>query len=326
MHTLNHQFTAMGTPCELHLAAADAATAQAAARCVRDDVLRLERRYSRYRDDSDLAAINRVAASGGATEVDAETAALLDYAQTCHAHSGGLFDISSGLLRRAWRFDSGRLPEPGEVTALLPRVGWHRVQWQPPRLRFGCAGMELDLGGIVKEYAADRAAVLLAETGIGHGLVNLGGDVRAVGPQPDGAPWRVGVRDPHRDGQLLTTLELHQGALASSGDYERCIVVDGVRHGHILDPRNGWPVQGLAAVSVAAPLAVVAGSACTIAMLMGRAGIDWLAATGWPHLWVDAQGRCGGPLLSPSAAPPATPRKPAPRERAGARQGRGPGR
>ncbi|MFO1329705.1 MAG: FAD:protein FMN transferase [Rubrivivax sp.] len=297
MQRLHLTFTAMGTPCEVQLAAPVAAHARAAAQRVQDEVSRLERRYSRYREDSDLSALNRVAAAGGSTTVDDETAALLDYAHTCHGQSGGLFDISSGLLRRAWRFGSGRLPDAAEVQALLPFVGWHQVRWQRPRLSFGRAGMELDLGGIVKEYAADRAAALLAADGIAHGLVNLGGDLRVVGPQPDGSPWRVGVRDPHDAQALLVTLALAQGALASSGDYERCIVVDGVRHGHILDPRSGWPVQGLAAVSVAAPLAVVAGSACTIAMLMGRDGIDWLGGTALPHLWVDAQGRRGGPLL-----------------------------
>ena len=297
MKPLQHRFDAMGTPCEVQLAAPDAAAARAAVQRVEDDVRRLERRYSRYRDDSDLAAINRVAAAGGSLDVDDETAALLDYARACHVQSGGRFDISSGLLRRAWRFDRNRLPDAADVQALLPRVGWHHVRWQPPRLAFARAGMELDLGGIVKEYAADRAAALLAEAGIAHGLVNLGGDLRIVGPQPDGSPWSVGVRDPRHPGRLLTTLALAQGALASSGDYERCIVVDGVRHGHILDPRSGWPVHGLAAVSVAAPLALVAGSACTIAMLMGRDGIAWLAGTALPHLWVDDQGRCGGPLL-----------------------------
>ena len=301
---IHHEhFTAMGSPCELLLAVAHPLAARHAVQAVIADVQRLEQRYSRYRDDSDLSALNRVAAAGGTTEVDDETAALLDYAHACHVHSGGRFDITSGLLRRVWRWSSGQLPAAAEVHALLGRVGWPRVTWQRPRLTFTVPGMELDLGGIVKEYAADRAAAWLVEAGISHALVNLGGDVRVAGPQPDGQPWRIGIRDPHRPGQLLVTLSLSQGALTSSGDYERCIVVDGVRHGHILDPRTGWPVQGLAAASVVAPLAVVAGSASTIAMLMGRDGPAWLARSGLLHLWVDADGRAGGPLLDghPSA-------------------------
>lgn len=301
----HERFTAMGSPCELLLQAPPSLDVHRAAAAVVADVQRLERRYSRYRDDSDLSAINRVAAAGGSTEVDDETAALLDYAHACHVHSGGRFDISSGLLRSAWRFDQATLPAAEAVRALLGRVGWQRVRWQRPRLSFTVPGMELDLGGIVKEYAADRAVALLQHAGLSHGLVNLGGDVRVLGAQQGGQPWRVGVRDPHRPGQLLLTLPLWHGALASSGDYERCIVVDGVRHGHILDPRTGWPVQGLAAVSVQAPLAVVAGSATTIAMLMGRDGPAWLDGLGLPHLWVDAEGQVGGSLLASADRAPA---------------------
>lgn len=296
---LHERFTAMGSPCELLLATdhARATDAEAAARAVLAEVGRLEQRYSRYRADSYLSELNRVAAAGGNLAVDDETAALLDYAEACHVQSGGLFDITSGLLRRAWRWDRQTLPSAAEVQALLSRIGWRHVRWQRPQLRFLRPGLELDLGGIVKEYAADRAAALLLDHRFRHGLVNLGGDVRVLGPQPDGQPWQVGVRDPHRPGALLVTLPLSQGALASSGDYERCIVVDGVRHGHILDPRSGWPVQGLAAVSVAAPLAVVAGSASTIALLMGRDGPAWLQGLNLPHLWVDTEGRRGGTLL-----------------------------
>ena len=237
-----------------------------------------------------------MAAAGGAIDVDTETAALLDYADTCHRQSGGLFDISSGLLRQAWRFGSGSLPDAAQVEALLQRIGWQRVVWNAPRLAFRSAGMELDFGGIVKEYAVDRAAALLAQAGVRHGFVNLGGDLRVIGPQADGTPWRIGVRHPRDPDALLTTLELAGGALASSGDYERCIVVDGVRYGHILNPRTGWPVRTLAAVSVVAPHCVVAGSAATIAMLKEGDGPAWLQEMQLPCLWVTVDGVVGGSL------------------------------
>jgi len=295
-------FAAMGTECEIRLWTPTRARGEAVAAQAIADVRRLESRYSRYRDDSELAAINRVAAVGGACEVDAETAALLDYAQTCHRQSDGLFDISSGILRRAWRFASGELPDPEQVERLLGHIGWHRLRWQSPRLEFPVPGMELDFGGIVKEYAVDRAAALLQAAGVCHGFINLGGDMRVIGPQADGSPWRIGIRHPREPGALLTTLELSSGALASSGDYERCIVVDGVRHGHILNPRTGWPVRTLAAVSVVAPLCVVAGSAATIAMLKEDAGPGWLAEMGLPCLWVDVDGGCGGGLVAQGVA------------------------
>ncbi len=300
MKLLRHPFKAMGTPCELQLYAPRLSQARRALALAVTDVQRLEARYSRYRDDSLLSAINRVALRGGALQVDEETAHLLDYARTCHALSDGLFDITSGLLRTAWNFQGTTLPSTERLAGLLARVGWEKLRWERPLLAFTQPGMELDMGGIVKEYAADRAAALCQAEGIAHGMVNLGGDIRILGPHPDGSPWRVGIRHPRRADELLQSVAISQGALASSGDYERCIQIDGVRYGHILNPRTGWPVRHLAAVTVLAPLCVLAGSACTIGMLKEEAGPQWLASLGLDHLWVDVAGRVGGsPHLLP---------------------------
>ena len=287
----------MGSPCEIQLYAASAAQAKRVAGIAIADARRLEALYSRYRSDSFLSAINRVAASGGRISVDEETSGLLNYAATCYRESGGLFDITSGILRRAWRFDRGALPDEGQVQALLDKVGWHKVRWTPPILEFPVPGMEIDFGGVVKEYAVDRAATLCREAGVGHGVINLGGDIKIIGPHPDGSPWRVGIRHPRDPEGVIQTLLLRDGALASSGDYERCIVVDGVRYGHILSPQTGWPVRHLASVSVVADLCVVAGSASTIAMLKEDGGPAWLQSMGLPHFWVDVHGETGGSLM-----------------------------
>ncbi|MEY2690115.1 MAG: hypothetical protein RL375_4315 [Pseudomonadota bacterium] len=302
MRLFRRAFQAMGSPCELQLHARDDAQAAAAVDAAVADVARLEQRYSRYRDDSLLARINRTAATGGAIEVDAETASLLDYADTCHRQSGGLFDITSGVLRRAWRSALHSLPEPAQLDALLTRVGWHKLVWRRPVLEFHQSGMELDLGGVVKEYAADRVASLCADHGITGAMVNLGGDIRVLGPHPDGSPWRIGIQHPRRPGAMLGQIPLSRGGIATSGDYERCIVIDGQRLSHLLDPRTGWPVQHLSAVSVVADLCVVAGSASTIAMLKAHDGPAWLADLGLPHLWVDVDGRVGGSLFKPEAS------------------------
>jgi thiamine biosynthesis lipoprotein len=260
------------------------------------EVERLEQLYSRYRQDSLLSDINRVAAMGGSIEVDSETALLFDYADTCFRESGGLFDISSGILRWAWDFKSGKSATEGELAKLLPLVGWDKVGWTSPVLGFPVAGMELDLGGVVKEYAVDRVAALLLERGIDSGFVNLGGDVRVLGPRPGGEPWRVGIRHHRvRDG-VAALVEMERGALASSGDYERCVVIDGVHYGHILNPRTGWPVRELAAVSVIADLCVVAGSTATIAMLKDSDGAAWLDDLGLPHRWTNVDGDSGGQI------------------------------
>lgn len=296
MKQYDHTFQAMGTRCTTQLHAAGPEQAARAAAAVQADIERLEAAYSRYRSDSLLSRINQVAAAGGSITVDAETAHLLDYAATCHAESGGLFDITSGVLRRAWNYRAQQLPDPQLVQQLLQHVGWHKLRWRNPVLEFPEPGLELDLGGVVKEYAADRAASLCHAHGIEHGLINLGGDLRSAGPHPDGSPWRIAIRAPREHDAVLQTLDLFSGALASSGDYERCIVIDGVRYGHILDPRTGWPVRHLAAVSVIADFCVVAGSAATIGMLLDAQGPQWLRQLGLPHLWVDVNGKRGGNL------------------------------
>ena len=281
----------MGSPCALHVYARSQTAGEALFDACRREIERIERKYTRYRDDSLTAAINRNAGDARGIEVDAETASLLDYADAAFRESGGLFDITSGVLRRAWDFRSGRLPEPEEVAALLGCVGWQRVRWRRPRLALPVPGMQLDFGGYVKEYAADRIAELCRRRGARHGLVDLGGDLSIVGPHPGGKPWHVGIRDPHDGRRALRTLRVHAGGVATSGDYERGMWVDGVRYGHLLDPKSGWPVDGPAGVTVLASHCLIAGTASSIAMLSGRAGADaWLSRLGLPYLRVDRDG------------------------------------
>jgi thiamine biosynthesis lipoprotein len=296
-------FKAMGSPCEIQMFAGSDAQASRTSDLVIADVERLEALYSRYRDTSFLSKINRVAATGGSIAVDNETAQLLNYAATCHAQSEGRFDITSGILRRAWRFDRDQPPDAALVESLLDRVGWHRLDWSPPVLSFPLAGMEIDFGGIVKEYAVDRAATICRNAGVPNAVINLGGDLRVVGPRADGSPWKVGIRHPRKKDGIVESVLMREGALASSGDYERCIVFDGVRYGHILNPTTGWPVKEMAAVSVLSDLCVVAGSASTIAMLREADGPAWLAELGLPHLWVKTDGQIGGPLAGPLSSP-----------------------
>jgi len=288
----------MGSPCEIQMFAGSDAEASRVSALVIADVERLEALYSRYRDSSFLSDINRTAAAGGQITVDDETAQLLNYAATCHAQSGGRFDITSGILRRAWRFDRDQPPDAALVEQLLDRVGWHKLDWTPPVLSFPLAGMEIDFGGIVKEYAVDRAAVICRNAGVPNAVINLGGDLRVVGPRADGSPWKVGIRHPRRQDGIVESVLMREGALASSGDYERCIVFEGIRYGHILNPATGWPVHEMAAVSVLSDLCVVAGSASTIGMLLEGDGPAWLAELGLPHLWVKTSGEVGGTLTT----------------------------
>jgi thiamine biosynthesis lipoprotein len=149
--------------------------------------------------------------------------------------------------------------------------------------------MRLDLGGVVKEYAADRAALCLKSAGIQSGYVDLGGDLHFLGPHPDGSAWRAGVRNPRGTG-AIAALSIMRGGLATSGDYERCLEVGGQRFGHIINPFTGWPVQGLASVSVVAPSCLLAGAISTLAMLQSRdAGLEFLSTCGLQWMAHDGQ-------------------------------------
>jgi thiamine biosynthesis lipoprotein len=281
----------MGTECVLHLYAPTADDAEMAAERAIIEIERIEARYSRYRPDSVLSGINETAGAGRCVEVDEETATLLDYAFACHRISAGLFDITSGILRRAWDFASGQLPALEQVAALLPRVGMEKIVWVRPRLEFPVPGVELDFGGIGKEYAADRAAAICRDCGIAHGLIDLGGDIRVIGPHPDGRSWTIGIRDPRRPGVAVVHVELAGGALATSGDYERYLEIGGRRYCHILNPRTGWPAEGLRSVSIHADQCLLAGSLATMAMLRGEEGVAWLNGLGQFYHCVDSAGR-----------------------------------
>lgn len=289
MRLFHFTFEAMSCSNELRFYAPAEKTAAIVARTVIAEVQRIEQRYSRYRDDSVTTTINHAAGSGP-LEMDEETAALLDYADNCYRQSFGLFDITSGVLRRAWNFRDKRLPAEEEIEALLPLVGWEKIRWEKPQLHLPLPGMQLDFGGIGKEYAADRAAAICLEMGCAHGFANLGGDLCVWGPQPDGSPWLVGIRHPDDGECLLARLPVYSGGLATSGDYARCLEIAGRRYAHLLDPRTGWPVKGLRSVTVQAPNCMLAGSLSTIAMLKGADGLAWLCETGLPFLAVEGNG------------------------------------
>jgi thiamine biosynthesis lipoprotein len=280
----------MASRCEVRLAAPDRATAARWADAAIAEVRRIETKFSRYhRDNSIVSAIN-AAAGAAAVECDAETVALLDYAEALHVASEGRFDITSGVLRRAWDFKSQRLPDAAELGALCGLVGWAMVERGPATIRLPLPGMEIDFGGFGKEYAADRAAAVLRELGARNGFVNLGGDLHAIGPQPDGRPWLIAIQDPRDPTRAAAEIELSHGGLATSGDYERFFEIDGERYCHILNPKTGWPVSHWRSVSVAAPLCIAAGSCSTIAMLAQDQALAFLAGSGLAYLAIDCHG------------------------------------
>lgn len=263
------RFDAMASPCEILLESADPGEAARLTRIAAGEAWRIEDKFSRYLPGNIVSRIN--ASGGDPVEVDEETASLLDFAATLYVLSGGRFDITSGVLREAWTFDgSDRIPGAEAVTEVLQRVGWDKVTWQRPFLTME-PGMQIDLGGIGKEYAVDRVAGKLAEAAGCSAVVNFGGDLAVTREPQERKAWRVGI-EPVSAGERRagTVLEIRTGALATSGDSRRFLLKDGVRYSHILDPRDGWPVEGAPrSVTVAADTCTQAGMLSTFAMLEG---------------------------------------------------------
>jgi FAD:protein FMN transferase len=272
------RFTAMASPCEVLLSSTDQSAALELGTLASREAQRVERKFSRYRNDSVTAWIHEN--RGTRIELDEETASLIDFAGRCFELSDGLFDITSGVLRRAWKFDgSDRVPDSGAIRNLLPLVGFDKLEWRSPHLKVP-SGMELDFGGIGKEYAVDRAYDLLAAARSAPFLINFGGDLRANRPPPHG-PWQVGIERPDTDREATMILDLEHGALATSGDSRRYLLKDGVRYGHILDPRTGWPVPDAPrSVTVAASSCTEAGLLSTLALLQGARAEEFLEEQG----------------------------------------------
>jgi FAD:protein FMN transferase len=275
------KFTAMASPCEVLLPLMSEQAALAIGALAAQEAWRVEKKYSRYRDESVTAWIH--ANRGTSIEVDEETASLIEFARQCFDLSEGLFDITSGVLRRAWTFDgSDRIPETASIERLLPLVGFDKLQWKSPHLLVP-AEMELDFGGIGKEYAVDRAYELLAARDWTPFLINFGGDLRANRP-PSHGPWQVGIERPDTDREATMLLDLEYGALATSGDSRRYLLKDGIRYGHILNPLTGWPApESPRSITVAASSCTEAGLLSTVAMLHGAGAQAYLEEQGVRH-------------------------------------------
>lgn len=272
-------FHAMATPCDVRVETDDETIAAEAGRAAEAEARRVETKFSRYLADSVVGRIN--ASEGKEIAVDAETADLLDFGARCYELSGGRFDITSGVLRRIWRFDgSDRVPADAQIRALLPFIGWQKVSWRRPVIRLP-AGMEIDLGGLGKEYAVDRALARIGQATDAPALVNFGGDLRVTGSRKNGARWKVAIESVTEKGGVAGLLEVAAGAIATSGDARRFLLKDGIRYSHILDPRSGKPVMGAPrSVTVAAATCIEAGMMATLAMLNGRRAEAFLKREG----------------------------------------------
>jgi FAD:protein FMN transferase len=270
-------FKAMASPCEVLVRSPRAHQVEEMALLAYAEAMRIEHKFSRYRTDNVIHTVNH--SGGQSVTLDPETTQLLNYAGECYKLSDGLFDITSGVLRKAWTFEGKEVqPDQNLIASLLELVGWEKVEFSGDRISLR-PGMEIDLGGVGKEYAVDRVAHLLYEAYQLPLMVNFGGDVRAVSPGPDAVPWRVGIENPDRTKPSIGISELVHGAVATSGlSYRHCFV-NGRRLGHILNPHTGWPVEDPPqSVTVLGEFCTEAGLLTTVAMLHGPQAEQFLDA------------------------------------------------
>ena len=281
---LTRSFRAMGSDCEFQLCFGGGSDSHFIFKCLQDELERLESKYSRFRKDSLLSQINL----GKEVNIDNETISLLEHAFNCFEQSEGLFDVTAGRLNSLWDFKKKKVPSQEEISYALSVTDFSKVSWNNGILSMP-AGMNVDFGGIVKEYAADTLAVLAKKFGVQYGLINLGGDIAIVGNKPDGIAWKVGITDPRGTETKIASIDIYSGGLATSGDYKRYFIYEGKRYSHILNPKTGFPCAGLRAVSVAANLCTVAGSIATIAMLKDEPeAIKWLNDLEVPFVAMDS--------------------------------------
>ena len=262
----------MASQCEIIIETTKKSIAKRLGDALSHEVWRIEDKYSRYNVNSVCSKINQ--SQGQAVVIDNETYLLLNFADTCYQLSDGLFDITSGVLRQIWSFDcSANIPTTEEVNSLTAYIGWPKVHFDEKHIRLP-ENMEVDFGGIGKEYAVDRCILLSQAITDKPILVNLGGDLCATSPRKNNKAWQVGIDNPNvqvQKGQnQQMVVSLYQGALATSGDAQRYLLNKGKRYSHILNAKTGWPIENAPrSITVVAPQCIQAGILATLALLQG---------------------------------------------------------
>jgi thiamine biosynthesis lipoprotein len=270
------QFAAMASQCEVIVETSDRALAKHIGEQVSSEVWRIEDKYNRYDPLSLCSKINQ--SHGQPIAIDDETFALLNFANTCYQLSDGVFDITSGVLRTIWCFDcSANIPSQDAITKTLKYIGWHKVKYDNSVITLP-ANMEIDFGGIGKEYAVDRAILLSTALTNQAVLVNLGGDLATTSVRKNGQPWQVGVEHPGFVDKRPMVVSLYKGALATSGDAKRFLLKDGHRYSHILNAKTGWPIDNAPrSITVSAPQCIQAGILATLAQMKGEDAEQFLS-------------------------------------------------
>jgi len=242
------------------------------------EISRIEKLISSWDANSQTSEINRYAGIKP-VKVDKELFDLIERAIGISKLTDGAFDISYASMDRIWKFDGSmtKMPSKEEITASVEKVGYQNIilDKKNSTIFLKLEGMKIGFGAIGKGYAADKAKTLLISKGVNSGIINASGDMNTWGKQPNGNEWKVAITNPMDKNKVFALLPITNGAVVTSGNYEKYVNFNGKRYTHIIDPRTGYPSTGLISVTVFAPKAELADALATSVFVMGKeAGLD----------------------------------------------------
>lgn len=268
----------MGTRFEITVVADNKEEAESNIDLAVQEIQRIENLISSWKSDSQTSMINSNAGIKP-VKVDRELFSLIQRAIGISEITDGAFDITYASMDALWKFDGSmtEMPSAEVIRASAARTGYQKIllDEEESTVLLKEPGMKIGFGAIGKGYAADRAKDLLRRHGVAGGIINASGDMNTWGKQPDGSDWKVAITNPLDKDKAFALLPLHQGAVVTSGNYEKFVTFKGVRYGHIIDPRTGYPATGIISVSVFAPSAELADALATAVFVMGKeVGLD----------------------------------------------------
>jgi FAD:protein FMN transferase len=259
------------------------------------EIEKLEKLFNFYSSESEVFLINK---NAGISEqkVSPDILEILDRALFISEKTEGAFDVTIGPVITLYDFYKKIKPEENDIKRNLPLVNFREliIDKNKSKVFLRKKGMLIDLGGIAKGYAADKAVETLKKNGIHSGIVSVAGDIKAFGFKPDGKPWKIGIRNPRAEGQkdIMATVDLSDMAISTSGDYERYFILNGKRYHHLLSPKTGYPAEECRSVTVMAKDDVLADAFATGVFILGpERGLKILEKNGFDGVIVDSRGK-----------------------------------
>jgi len=263
----------MGSRFDITIVAADSLTAERNIDMVVAEVTRIENLISDWKADSQISQVNKNAGIGP-VRVDPEVFALTERAIHFSEITNGAFDISFAAMDRIWKFDGSmtEMPSPEAIKKSVEKVGYRHIVLNRAHSTIFLTreGMKIGFGALGEGYAADQCRDMMLAKGIKAGIVNGSGDMSTWGKQPDGSDWTIGITNPLRNDTIFAVVPLRQGAVVTSGSYEKFVLFNGKRYAHIINPSTGYPATGVSSVTVFGPSAETANGFSTSLMVLGK--------------------------------------------------------